>query len=531
MMGRVLEAQEARSTGSGTGSAGHSGPARWAAAPALGTANAAKALSLRSFTAFQVLGRHPSSLPERLSSVAALRTARLAISRVPAYRDFIASAPAPSGSPVRAAERLATLPQTDKASYIDAYPTAQRCIGGMIPSHRVEVDESSGSSGRPYSWVRSRRELHEVHLMLSQLARHLYGRDLVTINGFSMGAWATGTNVSAALARNGIVKSPGPDVDKILSAFELLGPDRTYLVAGYPPFLRQLLDAGDRMGFEWDRFRMHGVVGGEGMSEAQRSHLLARFGSVYSAYGASDLDIGVAAELPLSVWIRRRAADDPALARALFGQAGRLPMLFQYNPLDYYVETSSEGELVITVNRPCMLSPRIRYNIHDAGGTLSFATAVSICRDFGLDPVEASEAESGIPAFGLPFLFVRGRSDSTLSYMGANIYPEDVEAALFGDCDEAARLGAFCLELLELPGARPQPCVHVEVTTGPVDDPGLAERLAHCVSRRLMASSRDFAAAVAEHPATADIAIALHAPSEGPFAGNAGRIKRRYVIH
>ncbi|HEU5003550.1 MAG TPA: phenylacetate--CoA ligase family protein [Actinomycetota bacterium] len=492
--------------------------------PVLAAARAIRGAGLRHGTAFRILAQHPCGLPDCLSPAAAMRAAALAYDWVPAYRDFVRTAGAGR------ARHIGDLPETDKASYVDAYPLAARCVGGAIPARGVAIDESSGSSGRPYTWVRSQRELADVHRSLSRLAAHLYGPDLVTLNGFSMGAWATGTNVTAALARNGLVKSPGPDVDKILSVFGELGARRRYLVAGYPPFLKRLIDEAEAAGFDWAAYEVYGVVGGEGMSEGQRTYLEARFSRVYSAYGASDLDIGVAAELPLSVWIRRRACEDPALARALFGTAGRLPMLFQYNPLDYYAEANAAGELVITVNRPAMLSPRIRYNIHDAGGTLGFAQVIGICRDFGLDPLRASAAESGIAPFRLPFLFVRGRSDSTLSYMGANIYPEDVETALFTGSAEAARLGTFCLELLELPGAEVRPCVHVEVRRGSLPYPALERRLAGAVRQRLMAASRDFAAAVAEDPATGDVAIRLHAPGEGPFAGNAGRIKQRYIV-
>jgi phenylacetate-CoA ligase len=164
---------------------------------------------------------------------------------------------------------------------------------------------------------------------------------------------ATGTNVSRALSRIGAVKSTGPEPDKILATMRLLGPARTYVVAGYPPFLRTLLDEAARCGMDLSAYRLHGFVGGEGMSEALRTRLEVTFRSVYSAYGASDLDIGVAAETPMSVWVRRRAAANPDLAARLFGMTGRLPMVFQYDPTDYHVEAIAASSSSPSAGRRC----------------------------------------------------------------------------------------------------------------------------------------------------------------------------------
>src|SRR5205823_3223872 len=146
------------------------------------------------------------------------------------------------------------------------------------------------------------------------------------------------------------------------------GPRYPYVITGYPPFLKHLLDEGEARGFDWHAYRMTALVGGEGMSEGLRTYLLGRFRAVYSGYGASDLDMGVAGESTDTIFIRRHADQNPKLRRALFGDDPRLPMLFHYNPLDYFVETNEQGELIITINRLSVLSPRIRYNIHDAGG-------------------------------------------------------------------------------------------------------------------------------------------------------------------
>jgi phenylacetate-CoA ligase len=230
----------------------------------------------------------------------------------------------------------------------------------------------------------------------------------------------------------------------------------------------------------------------------------------------------------MTIWLRRQAAQNSELRRQLFGDDPRLPMVFQYNPLDYMIE-AIDSELVITVSRLCMLSPRIRYNIHDAGGGHSYTDVVAICRDFGLDPGTV-ETPYGRPAFRLPILWVHGRSDATISYMGANIYPEDVEQALFADLPLGDRLMGFCLELRDIGDGGVRPCVHVEVSSREGDESNTIAALRRAVVGRLELSSRDFKNAVEENPSAAEIIIELHNSGEGPFAENNRRIKRRYIV-
>jgi phenylacetate-CoA ligase len=517
----------------------------------LAAAREAKRFSRVTLRRYRFAARFGARVTPRLSATSAVMTAQRALRSVPAYADFVATHGSPhrsgAGAGSGAARRdpaawLAMLPITDKHTYIDRYCLAERCRGGVVPAIDAELDESSGSSGTPYTWVRGAAELREIHETMAILARHLLDHDdcrdrpLVTLNGFSMGAWATGTNVSAALKRLGVVKSTGPDTEKMFSAMRLLGPDRVYVIAGYPPFLRRLLDVAREEQFDLSAYTMYGVVGGEGMSEALRSRLERDFKAVYSAYGASDLDIGVAAETPLSIEIRRLAASEPALALALFGTRSRLPMVFQYDPSDYYVETV-EGELVVTVNRPSLVSPRVRYNVRDAGGTLSYDAVLAACARWGVDPISAARRRHGQRPFELPFLYVHGRSDSTISFMGANIYPEDVEQAL-GECVDADAFGAFALELVDIDdgGSRSasgavRPCIHVELTdAGRIDDTQLRDTVIAVVRDRLLANTADYRSAVAEDPAAADIRAVLHIEGTGPFSGNATRIKRRYIV-
>ena len=87
------------------------------------------------------------------------------------------------------------------------------------------------------------------------------------------------------------------------------------------------------------------------MTEELRDVLLARFESVYSGYGATDIEIGMAGESPVSIAVRRLARARPDIGRELFGTDSRLPMVFQYNPLIHYMEVNDLGEVICTVSR------------------------------------------------------------------------------------------------------------------------------------------------------------------------------------
>lgn len=489
----------------------------------------ARPVFLRSYRVFLMTSQMPSEPLERLSPYAAWRAALQARRHVPAYSKFLETHGYQDDRRLDIPTRFRLLPTMDKDNYIKVYPTEARCRGGRIPTRFVQIDESSGSSGRPYNWVRGQRELHNMHLEMSQFARYLFGDGLVVINAFSMGAWATGVNVAEAMRRVAVVKSTGPDLDKILDTLEFFGPSYRYVICGYPPFLKHIVDAGSAKGIDWEKYRIGAIVGGEAISEELREYIERCFRPVFSAYGASDLDMGIGAELPLTVWMRRKAAANRDLRRALFGSDERFPMLFQYNPVDYFIETNGAGELVVTVNREKALSPRIRYNLHDAGGTIRYREAMAVFEKFGLRE-EADRILDGQPRWQMPFLFLFGRSDSTVSYMGANIYPGDVEQAIFRSAADHERFGAFCMELQQASrDGEARPCLHLEALA-PLDESTAGLEIRERLVRHLTEVNRDFRSALAEDRSAGDIQVQFHQPGTGPFAANSSRIKRVFAV-
>jgi phenylacetate-CoA ligase len=455
----------------------------------------------------------------RLARTHARATCRLAALSVPAYRDFLRGRKG--------------FPETSKKSYVMAYDETSRCRNGRLDLVGTMVDESSGSSGRPFNWVRGRRELAAVYRNAAGYTGLIFhAQKPFVINAFSMGAWATGTNTGIAMLKVAMVKNTGPDLDKIVDTLRHFGPGFDYLITAYPPFLKHLRDRLDSEGFDWQAYKIHGVVGGEALTEALRDYLTERFTSVRSCFGASDLTIGMGVETGFTVWLRKELLADPALRAELIGaDEQRLPMIFQYNPLDTYLEVNDSSELLCTVTSTHTLQPKLRYNIGDEAALLSYDDVV---RALKRDPVrwQAALEATGTERMSLPLLLLYGRADSTISYMGANIYPQDVEYGLYEENPLAESISRFCLSLVETTDHESRPVVNIELR-GPISDAEREELAATCragVLRHLAKVSRDFAQSLAEDPTAADVRVRIFDPGIGPFAATDQKLKNTYLV-
>ena len=475
---------------------------------------------------WRLMARNYRPWMARFARLHAWMTCQFAALDVPAYTEHLRA----NGWRFRWFD-LSSYPPTDKKSYVMAYPEHQRCWNGRIEIEGTVVDESSGSSGTPFNWIRGRRELRTVHKNLAGYTTAVFpSRRRFVINAYSMGAWATGTNTGIAMSRIAMVKNTGPDLAKIADTLRHFGPDFEYIVAAYPPFLKHLRDKLDAEDFPWSDYRINGLVGGEGMTEALRDYLEERFLKVRSGYGASDLTIGMAGETDLTVWLRRRLRTDERLREALLGPGeGRLPMIFQYNPLETYLEVTDDSEVLCTINSTAVLAPKVRYNVGDEGRLIPFPDVMAATGD---DP--GAVAAFRVDRMRLPLLFLFGRKDSTVSYMGANIYPQDVEYGLYRGNPMAHLLESFCLALHETADLESRPVVHLQLRADAgLDEAGRAALVDHCrrgVLAHLSSVSRDFAESVAEDPSAADIRVRVHDFGTGPFARHHGKVKNVYLV-
>ncbi|KTD13252.1 hypothetical protein [Legionella jamestowniensis] len=228
------------------------------------------------------------------------------------------------------------------------------------------------------------------------------------------------TKLDAASAR--IIKA---NKSKIFALAQQLNQEKSQIViAGYPPFLKDLSAYIKEKGHNLADFSAIGVVGGQAISEAMRDLLVKEgFNAIYSSYGASDLDINLGVEAEDEILIRKSIEKNPGLARELYGANKGLPMVFHYDPMNYHVECLNDDEkdsLVFTCTRDDRSSARIRYNLGDKG------------RVFAASDVQALLAKYGIfhkPRTNLPLLFVWGR-DSTVVFNGANLAFTELERAI-----------------------------------------------------------------------------------------------------
>lgn len=436
--------------------------------------------------------------------------------KCPAYRDFLLTQGYREGRPWQ----FSGLPVMTKENYVKRYSIEERCYGGAIPAAGVVIDESSGSSGVPNNWVRSAEEREDVKRIL-QLNYQLIYRDsgLLLLNCFALGPWATGMNVSMSLVDVGILKSLGPDQQKLENTLEIFGPRYRYLLFGYPPFIKAFVD---NTRLDLKRYRMDLIVGGEGISESLRTYLLDYFQSVISSYGASDLEINIGVETELTINLRRLCMRDRALSERLFGRETP-PMIFQYNALDYVIETTAEGELVFTIGRQTGAAPKLRYNLRDAGGTLTCKELAHRLAASGISISDLSERRSSFP-----LLFVYGRSDLTVPFYGAKVYPSDVEEIINAHPQLVRQVNSFQLSSFEDERINRRLRISLETVKDFAGRLPPTEELRDTFFDGLCRLNQDFREVTRMFDRDC-VEIEVHPFETGPFKGRDIRVKNRYI--
>jgi phenylacetate-CoA ligase len=364
------------------------------------------------------------------------------ISDVPAYKAFLKEQGINPAS-IQTLADFQQLPLTTKQNYLQHYSLAQLCRHGQLEVCDM-VAVSSGSTGQPTFWLRSVADEFQVATRFEQVFHDSFQADrrrTLAVVCFALGTWVGGmytANCCRHVANKGYpitVITPGNSKAEIFRVVQELSPmfEQTVLL-GYPPFLKDVIDSGIAQGVPWQEYGIKLVMAGEVFSEEWRSLIGSRTGSTnpcydfVSLYGTADAGV-LGNETPLSICIRRWLAEHPEVARELFGKS-RLPTLVQYDPEMRFFEVQ-DGTLLFSGDNGI---PLVRYHISDTGGIISYDDMLQFLSNKGFDPIKTLRQTipemDGRGARNLPFVYVFGRSHFTVSYFGANIYPENVTVGL-----------------------------------------------------------------------------------------------------
>jgi phenylacetate-CoA ligase len=452
---------------------------------------------------------------------------------VPAYATFLREHRVDPAT-VRTREDFARLPLVTKASYVERHPLAERCREGELADLDM-VALSSGSTGAATLWPRAAADELAVAARFEQVFSESFEADrrrTLAVVCFPLGTWVGGMYTASCcrhLAAKGYritTVTPGNDRAEILRACRALSPmfDQTVLL-GYPPFVKDVIDAGAAEGVPWRDFGIKLVLAGEVFSEAWRSLMCERAGMTRppfdsaSLYGTADAGV-LGVETPLSIVIRRFCAERDEAARALFGQT-RLPTLVQYDPRTRYFE-QHEGTLVVSADGGV---PLVRYHIADDGGVAGYDELLARVGSLGLDAVAAVRRQGERGARALPFVWVFGRSHFAVSFYGANVFPEMIALGLEQPSVREWVTGKFVVEARETADRDRRLAIAVELAAGVSEDGAMRDAIADSVLAELRRLSSEFAHYVPAHAQRPD--VSLHAkgdPAHFPVG-----VKHRYV--
>ncbi len=470
-----------------------------------------------------------------------IRIFKLAAKSVPAYKDFLKSRKVNIDVIDSLNSFNSLVPATTKDNYVNDYPIEKRCLYGKLPKHG-NVDESAGSTGTPTNWVRSTSE----EAVLRKLIRFEFDYDLdgdkkdyIVLNTWSSGPWATGVKFSEIMQEYSLIKNIGPDVSNTLRTLKFFGNKYNYIIAGYPPFIKELIDLGQKR-IKWKNYRINIITGGEEFIPEWRDYINKKLGQccqIFSAYGSSDIDIGIAFETLFTKFIRSLIRKNIEIRKTLFGD--KIPMVFQYDPLRHYIRNvtnrrkdgSYVSEFEVTELDESIVSPKIKYNIHDEGGVFEFQYIIDILSKYDNSFIEEfKEVYQTKPILKLPILWIVGRTDGTISIDGANIYPSQIEMCLHCNKELSHKTNLFKISVLKSKRGGFRFAISVELKDGYKPSLALQKKYHDIILSNLQKFNNDYRESYVKNKACSDPKIIIYKYDTGPFRSDRNLVKNKYIL-
>jgi len=376
--------------------------------------------------------KNSSSYWWRVGKQMSLTLFHKAAKAVPAYGKFLKHLHISPDS-ISTWEQFQGLPYIDKKNYLGKYRFSEIFWKNYLDNKPMVVTSTSGSTGQPTYFLRT-TELDWQYSLLADffVNNSLKGRTLL-IDCFGMGVWIGGLMTYQAFHDFSLhgyplsIITPGINIKEILHSLKVLAPNfKNVILAGYPPFIKDVIDESVVVGINFRKFRTRLLFAAESFTESFREYVASRvhiknlYLDTLNIYGSAELG-AMAFETPTSIFIRRLALQHPNVFGYLF-DADKIPTLAQFNPRFVNFEEQQQ-QVLITADSAI---PLIRYRIGDRGGVYSLDELVKIFKTekvYLLDEIRKHH----IPLTTFPFVYVYERADFTKSLYGLQVYPQHIK--------------------------------------------------------------------------------------------------------
>ncbi len=424
------------------------------------------------------LKTRPARYWEQRGQQEALELFQEMAARVPAYKDFLKINKV-KPEKIQTFSDFQQLPLTSKDDYLRRYPLEALCWDGAFKRQAWTISATSGSTGNPFYFPRTREQDLQYALTAELYLRtnfSIHSKSTLYINAFPMGVWIGGVFTYEAVqlvAQRGqyplSIITPGINKREILNSFKNLKDKFDQVIIGaYAPFLKDVLEDGLAEGIKWSDTSLGFIFSAEGFSEQFRDFVLKTCGckdpyrSTLNHYGTVDLGT-MSYETPVSIYIRREAVKNQKLYQSLFNEKFKLPTLTQYLPEQFFFE-SVNNQLACTSRAGL---PLVRYDLKDRGGVIPFQQMQSLWQLHDRNLImEAGNKQLGDTLWQLPFVYVHERSDFSVSFFAFQIYPQTVRKALTEKTLQKAITGKFSMQVRENKNADQRFVVNIELKRG-----------------------------------------------------------------
>jgi phenylacetate-CoA ligase len=374
----------------------------------------------------------PTEVWLKLGEQKALENFHLVSRAVPAYRDFLAKNKV-NPEKIRTIEDFKQLPLTTKENYFKKYPLNMLVMGGDL-SNATAIHSSSGSTGKPLYWPKSVTSDINSYKGVELIYTYYFDIDKINtllINSFSMGPWPAGEIVHTSAKMIGdkglklSVVSPGLQTDLFFTFFEdLANKFEQVIIAGYPSFLRNLVDEGLTKKINFKKHNIKIITGGEKYSENWRNFMTKNLGlkkpykSIASVLGSAETGV-TSISTPFTDYFRIFLHGNKSLTKKFFDRVD-LPSITQFIPPARHIEIVDDDIVLTTMG----FIPLIRYDTKDYGQILAPKEVISSTPASFLKEFSSLKESYGIP--NLPILSISGRSDGVITFYALNIYLEQI---------------------------------------------------------------------------------------------------------